>query len=165
MPVEKNPTDNLVVDVFGPTIEFLVAPSSAEFCTLKGTIPAGVSIPMHSHADVEDFVVVKGQVTGLQVGPSGHKWIIGNVGDLLHVPSGVPHAWRNDTQEPVELLIFTTPKLGRFFKEIGRPVTTPPTPARPEELGHFMAVSDQYGYWNATPEENAAIGIDLGHML
>jgi quercetin dioxygenase-like cupin family protein len=162
MPLEKNPTDGLVVDVFGPTIEFLVEPASAEFCTLKGIIPPGVAIPMHSHADVEDFIVVKGQVAGLQVGPSGHQWVIGNVGDLLHVPSGVPHAWRNDTQEPVELLIFTTPKLGRFFKEIGRPITSASAPVLPEDIGHFMAVCAQYGYWNATPEENAAVGIALG---
>jgi quercetin dioxygenase-like cupin family protein len=161
MPLEKNPT-GLVVDVFGPTLEFLVEPSSAEFCTLKGIIPPGVVIPMHSHEDVEDFIVVKGQVAGLQIGPNGHQWVIGNVGDLLHVPSGVPHAWRNDTQEPVELLIFTTPKLGRFFKEVGRPVTNPPEPVSLEEIGRFMAVCAQYGYWNATPEENAAVGIKLG---
>lgn len=33
----------------------------------------------------------------------------------------------------------------------------------PEDLAHFAAVSAWHGYWNATPEENAAAGagIDL----
>jgi quercetin dioxygenase-like cupin family protein len=143
-------------------MEFLVEPSDAEFCSLRGTIPPGAVIPMHSHADMEDFVVMKGQINGLQIGPKGHKWVVCKAGDFMHVPSNVPHAWHNNTQEPAELLVFTTPKLGRFFKEVGRPVTNPPAPVSPEDIGHFMAVCAQYGYWNATPEENAAVGIELG---
>jgi anti-sigma factor ChrR (cupin superfamily) len=46
-----------VLDVLGPTVEFLTAPSEkdAEFCVMRGTIPPGVSVPLHSHADFETF--------------------------------------------------------------------------------------------------------------
>jgi len=30
---------------------------------------------------------------------------------------------------------------------------------KPEELARFAAISAKYGYWNTTPEENAAVGI------
>jgi hypothetical protein len=48
------------------------------------------------------------------------------------------------------MYIVSTATIGRFFREIdGR---------RVEE---FEAISERYGYWNATPEENAAIGLSL----
>jgi hypothetical protein len=56
-------------------------------------------------------------------------------------------------------LIITTKRLGRFFQEVGRPATDAPQPVTPEELARFAAICAKYGYWNATPEENAAVGI------
>jgi hypothetical protein len=58
-------------------------------------------------------------------------------------------------------IIVTTKRLGQFFQETGRPVTDAPQPVTPEDLARFMYVSTKYGYWNATPEENAAVGIPL----
>jgi hypothetical protein len=47
----------------------------------------------------------------------------------------------------------------QFFREVGRPMTGTFQPPTPEELARFAAICARYGYWNATPEENAAIGI------
>jgi len=80
-------------------------------------------------------------------------------GDYVHVPPNEPHAWRNVSAEPVVSLIFTTPKMGRFFREVGRPVSAAGSPPTAEDLERFAAVSARYGYWNATPEGNAAVGI------
>jgi quercetin dioxygenase-like cupin family protein len=164
MTVAKNPTTGSVVDLFGPTIEFLVPPTEAgnTVCALRGMMPAGSVIPLHSHEDTEDFVVISGEIQALQQGPDSYVWRTAQPGDHLHVPSGVPHAWRNVSQAPVVILVFTTPKLSRFFQEVGRAVTPTPTPPTPEDLARFLALSDQYGYWNASPEENAAVGIHLG---
>jgi hypothetical protein len=82
-------------------------------------------------------------------------------GDYLHVPADAPHAWRNVSGEPLVNLIITTKKLGHFFREAGRPVMERPQPVTPEDLTRFAAISAKYGYWNATPEENAAVRIDL----
>jgi hypothetical protein len=43
MSTEKNPTTGLVVELFGPTVEFLTSPEDQrnDFCVLKGTIPPG----------------------------------------------------------------------------------------------------------------------------
>jgi quercetin dioxygenase-like cupin family protein len=163
MSLEKNPTTGLVIELFGPTLEFLTWPEDEhnDFCALKGTIPPDVYVPVHSHPDTEDFLVISGAVEYLRQGTEGYKWIGAKAGDYIHVPAGTQHAWRNISSEPVVNLIITTKRLGRFLQETGRPVTDAPQPVTPEDLARFAAVSARYGYWNATPEENAAVGIHL----
>ena len=163
MRLEKNPTTGLVVELFGPMVEFLTLPGDehSDFCVLKGTVPPGVSIPLHSHSDTEDFLIVSGSMEGLRQDTGGYKWIEAKAGDYVHVPSGAPHAWRNVSHEPVVSLIITTKRMGQFFQEAGRPLTETPRPVTPEDLARFAAVSASYGYWNATPEENATVGIQI----
>jgi quercetin dioxygenase-like cupin family protein len=163
MTLEKNPSTGEVLEVFGPTVDFLTSPrdTSAEFCVIKGTIPPGVSVPLHSHADTEDFVIISGEVEGLRVEGESHDWIEGKAGDFFHVPSSVRHAWRNVSRAPTVVLIITTKKLGRFFQEIGRATAEAAGRVTLEDLARFAAVSARYGYWNATPEENLRVGIQL----
>ena len=161
MILEKNPTTGLVLEFYGPTVEFLIAPDDdrSDFCVLKGTIPPGIAIPLHSHPDTEDFFIISGSVEGLRDDTNSCEWIPAQAGDYLHVPRGARHAWRNASGEPVVILISMTKRLGRFFQEAGRPATGAPHPVTPEDLARFAAICAKYGYWNATPEENAAVGI------
>jgi quercetin dioxygenase-like cupin family protein len=165
--LEKNPTTGLVVELFGPTLEFLTSPEDkqSDFCVLKGTIPPNVYVPLHSHHDTEDFLVMSGVVDCLrhdtQEEEEGYKWIEAKAGDYIHVPSGIKHAWRNVSSEPVVNLIITTKRLGQFFKETGRSLSDASKPVTPKDLERFLDKSARYGYWNATPEENEAVGINL----
>jgi quercetin dioxygenase-like cupin family protein len=163
MSIDLNPTTGVRLDVFGPTVEFLTSPQEAhnDLCLMRGVIPPGVFVPLHSHLDVEDFFILSGQAQTLKQIPGAYEWIDGKAGDLIHIPGGVPHAWRNISTEPFVALFITTPKMGRFFQEVGRSLTGAPQPVTPEDLAHFLSVSAEYGYWNATPEENAAVGINL----
>jgi len=160
----KNPTTGRIIEFFGPTVEFLTSLEDEEndFCVLKGMIPPGTSVPLHAHVDTEDFFVISGSVEALQHDADGYTWITAQAGDFIHVPGNARHAWRNVCEEPLVNLIITTKRLGRFFQEAGRPATgQAPCPPTPEELAHFTTLSAKYGYWNATPEENAAIGIKM----
>ena len=47
------------------------------------------------------------------------------------------------------MFLVTTGTLARFFREVA---------ADPDG---FLGISDRSGYWNATPEENAAIGLTV----
>lgn len=61
--------------------------------------------------------------------------------------------------------LVSTARIGRFFQELGVPVGERGTTAWPpsdEAIARFLAVAERYGYWNATPEENAAVGLHLG---
>jgi quercetin dioxygenase-like cupin family protein len=159
-PLQKNPTTGLFVELFGPVIEYLTSPEDVQgdVCILRGTVPPGAFIPLHSHPDAEDFYILSGSLEALECDAQRHTWMTAKTGDLVHVPSNTPHAWRNTWAEPAVTLIITTKKMGRFFQEVGRQVTSDPTP---QELEHFAAVAANYGYWNATPEENAKVGIKL----
>ena len=163
MNLEKNPTSGVVIDALGPIVEFLISPSdeSSDFCVLKGVLPAGVFVPMHRHADTEDFVVLSGTIECLKITEHGHEWVSGKAGDYFHVPSNAPHAWRNVSSEPATTLITTTKKMGRFFEEIGLPWSGLPQMPTPEVLAHLVETSERYGYWNAPPEENAAVGLNM----
>ena len=163
-----NPTTSLHLDLFGPTVEFLTSPHEAgiDFCVLKGVIPPGVSVPMHSHPDTEDFFVISGEVQALRQSPQGYEWIEAKAGDYLHVPGGARHGWRNVSSEPLVVFTITTRRLAQFFQEVGRPIAATHKPETIEDLApflvHFEAVSVKYGYWNATPKENAAVGLCPG---
>ena len=106
----KNPTTGRVVEFFGPTVEFLTSPDDEhnDFCVLKGTISPGSAVPLHSHADTEDFLVISGSVEALQDNGQSYTWISAQAGDFIHVPGNARHAWRNVSSEPLVSLIITT---------------------------------------------------------
>jgi quercetin dioxygenase-like cupin family protein len=167
MTTEINPSRGMRVDLMGPTVEFLTSPQEAgiDFCLLRGVIPPGVAVPLHSHPDAEDFIVISGEVQALRQGTGGYDWIELKAGDHVHVPGNARHAWRNSTGASFVTYIITTAKLGRFFQEVGRPIGSTDQPVTTEDIADFLAryasVAGKYGYWNATPEENAAVGIYL----
>jgi quercetin dioxygenase-like cupin family protein len=158
------PDDVEVFDVMGARVEYLTAPEGDLPCLMRGTIPPGVSVPMHRHADPETFVAVSGEVEGLSHSGESFAWLPIRPGDIFHVPSGVKHGFRNRSRQPSVMLITSTSQIGRFFQEVGvrlgdgSPSSAPPTP---EAIQHFMETSERYGYWNASPEENAKVGIDI----
>ena len=155
-----------ILDVMGPTIQLLTLPEPgvAAPCLMRGTIPPGVFVPLHSHPDPETFVAISGDVEGLGESADGFRWIRLRPGDVFHVPSGAKHAFRNQSRETAVMLVGSTPRMGRFFREVGTPiapVAPPPGPPTPETVRRFLEIAERYGYWNATPEENARVGITL----
>ena len=155
--------DSDVVDVFGPTIQFLTDESEEEVapCLLRGTIPPGLSVPMHSHVDYETFYVLSGEVEILTEHNGESRWLPAKTGNVIQIPPGAVHAFRNQSKRPVEQLIVTTARLARYFREIGRPMSAAGAPPRPEELQNFITTSARYGYWLTSPEQNASVGINL----
>jgi quercetin dioxygenase-like cupin family protein len=150
------------VDVFGPTLEFLTRldEPGATYAVMRGVVPPGVVVPLHSHDDAEDFFILAGTQQVLIRDEQGLQWRDLHAGDYVHIPGGVPHAHRNVSDEPAVELVVTTIRLGEFFNEIARPSAAPPP--TPEELAHFVEVARKYGYTLGTPEENASVGITLG---
>jgi quercetin dioxygenase-like cupin family protein len=156
-------TPGHTLDVFGPTVEFLRRPDDehAGFCVMRGVVPPGVTVPLHSHPDAEDFYIVDGTQQVLIQGSHGLEWRDAHAGDYVRVPGGTLHAHRNISDKPAVDLIVTTARLGRFFLEVGRPVTGPPQPPTPDEIAHFVTVAANYGYILGTPADNAAVGIEI----
>lgn len=91
------------------------------------------------------------QHEGLAHSGESFRWIEIQPGDVFHVPGGAKHAWRNPSPEPAVMTIVSTGRIGSFFREVAAPAADP--------LRHFLETSERYGYWNATPEENAEVGL------
>ena len=142
------------VDVFGPTVEFLTPPEEGAYCVLKGTIPPGMSVPLHSHPEPESFFVVSGKGKVLTERDGRLKWVDVKPGDFIHIPGGAKHAHRNTSSEPLVELATTNTTLGQFFLEVGRPSRPghplpPPSAIRPRAISEdeckIRAVDGQPG--------------------
>jgi quercetin dioxygenase-like cupin family protein len=156
-------TPHQVWDVLGPTVEYLIAPGDpgAQFCVMRGVVPPGVTVPLHSHEDPEDFYFLYGTQQVLIKDDYELQWRDAHAGDYVHVPGGTPHAHRNVSDEPAIELVITTVRMGRFFQEIGRPIIGPTRRSSPDDLAEFVAAAARYGYTLGTAEDNAAVGIVL----
>jgi uncharacterized protein YaiE (UPF0345 family) len=130
--------------------------------TQVGPIAVG-DITYQSHDDAEDFFIISGTQQVLTQGAHGLEWRDAQAGDYVQVAGGMLHAHRNISVHPAIELVITTARLGRFFREIARPITSPQPPT-PDEFDRFVAVAAQYGYILGTPEENAAVGIDTPNL-
>jgi quercetin dioxygenase-like cupin family protein len=103
------------LDVFGVIVEFMTPRDDAEISVMRATMPPGVTVPLHSHNDFEDFYILAGTYQVLVKGDGGMEWRDFRAGDYVRVPGDVPHALRNVSQEPVVDLIITTARMGNFF--------------------------------------------------
>ena len=156
-----------VKDLGGPRLQFLASPEllgMEQQGMLRGTIPPGGFVPIHSHADLESFFVLEGTISLYQDDGTSSGWIDVTGGDLAVLQPSVKHAWRNSGDAPAVVLIFTTGRLYGFLDAVAAPCNPndPPAPPSPEWLQHFFSLSEQYGYWNGSPEDNARIGLHLG---
>jgi len=156
-------TSSPTLDVLGPTVEFLTLPddSGDGFSVMRGVVPPGVVVPLHSHDDAEAFFIIAGSQQVLTQGAYGLEWNEFNAGDYVYVAPGTLHAHRNTSDEPAIDLLVTTARLGRFFQEVGTPATEPPQPPTPDDVARLVAAASRYGYTQGTPEENHAVGIEL----
>ena len=156
---EPNPGEFL--DVLGPRIQHLTALSGADdgYCLFRGIFPAGAIVPIHSHADRETFYILDGELQGLR----GDCWVRLVGGDVFDVPGDLRHGFRNLSGAPVSLLFVTTMRMGRFFRDIGRPAATVPAgPPTPADLQRLFEIAHRYGHWLGSAADNAAVGITLG---
>ena len=143
----------------------LLSPSNEDaYCVLRGTIPPGVSVPLHSHADAESFYVLSGEAEALVQTEGGFEWQMLRRGDFIHISGGTKHkhAWRNVSSEPMSALTICTAKLGRALQEMGQ-LTSEYGTQFPSQtaIQRLVEISTRYGYWLGGQEENAAVGIQL----
>jgi uncharacterized cupin superfamily protein len=110
---------------------------------------------MHSHADRETFYVLSGKLDAL----NKDHWVQLEAGDVFDVRDGVKHAWRNSSQAPATMICVTTTKLARFLEEIAIPADDTSSPDA--HASRFFKLVREHGYWLASPEENAAVGLAI----
>jgi quercetin dioxygenase-like cupin family protein len=154
--------ERAVLDLMdGTKIESLTPLSEDAYCVIRGTIPPGVTVPLHSHADAESFYVLSGAAEAVVQTEDEPEWQVLRPGDFLHVPGGTKHAWRNVFSEPMSALIPCTARLGRALREMGQLTNDVTQFTSQAPIQHLAEISEHYGYWLGSREENAAVGIVL----
>jgi quercetin dioxygenase-like cupin family protein len=146
-------------------LQFLSTPEQIndQISVIRGTVPSGVQIPLHSHADPEILYVLNGSLEVFQAeGPSA-GWQVVTAGEVVSIPGNVRHALRNTSLSPITSITVSKHELYSFFRELARPFdpNRPPGSPTPEEKQQLFSAAEKYEYWLASPDENAAIGISL----
>jgi quercetin dioxygenase-like cupin family protein len=158
---KNKPTFNLM----GPLVRFLVDPAEAAgaFGLICGIVAPGVAIPLHSHADPEVLFVLDGALEFLRHDGKTGRWLTARRGETISIPGNVKHALRNSSCESTSLLLVTTPNIFGFFRALANPVDldAKPTPPTPADMERLMALAAKHNYWLASPEDNAAIGLNF----
>ncbi len=106
------------------------------------TPPGGGVSFLHTHPPTEVFYVLDGEYEYYGQNEDGKYTIRCSAGDLIHIPGGAPHGFKNVGDHPGHLLVTFEPAgtMELFFGEIGIPVTDPTnlppvTPPDPAVLG------------------------------
>ena len=149
------------LDVLGPRIQHLTTLSDADdgYCLLRSIFSADAIVPIHSHGDRETFYILDGELQGLRE----DRWVRLVRGDVFDVPGDLRHGFRNLSGAPVSLLFVTTMRMGRFFRDVGRPAATVPAgPPMPADRQRLFEIARRYGHWLGNPADNAAVCITLG---
>src|ERR1700751_5010579 len=147
--------------VLGVLLQFLSTPEQIndQISVMRGTVPSGVVIPLHSHADPEMFYVLNGSLEVFQSeGPSA-GWQTVNAGEVVSIPGNVRHALRNTSHSPMTSITVSKQQLYSFFRELARSFDPhrPPAPPTPNEMQQLFSAAQRYGYWLVSTGENAGI--------
>jgi quercetin dioxygenase-like cupin family protein len=147
--------------VLGVLLQFLSTPEQINdrISVMRGTVPPGVVVPLHSHADPEIFYVLNGSLEVFQ----SEGWQTVTAGEVVSIPGNVRHALRNTSSSPITSITVSKQELYNFFRELAQPFdpNRPQAPPTPDEMQQLFSVAEKYEYWLASPDENAAIGISL----
>ena len=157
----RHERDEQVFNVAGVLCQFLASPEEVgdAICLIRGTMLPGVVVPLHSHAEPELLYILEGSLEVFR--PSG--WMTVGVGEVVTIPGSVKHALRNSSSLPITLALVTKSELYKFFRELAKPFDAKQSNAfpTPEAMQALFRIAAKYGYWLASPEENAAIGLSI----
>lgn len=150
-----------VFNAGGVLCQFLASPEEVgdAICLIRGTMLPGVVVPLHSHAEPELLYILEGSLEVFR--PSG--WMTAGVGEVVTIPGSVKHALRNSSSLPITLALVTKSDLYKFFRELAKPFNAkqPYAPPTAEAMQELFRIAAKYGYWLASQEENAAIGLSI----
>lgn len=131
-----------------------VTQGDGDYCVLLCTLPPGVVVPLHGHADRETFYVISGTPDAFM----GNHWETLVPGDVFDARNGIRHAWRNSAPSNVTMLCTTTMRMARFLRDATIDDGSADAQAQAQ---HFLTLVQRHGYWLASPDENAAIGLSI----
>lgn len=119
--------------------------TSGRYAIWHATIHPGGGPPPHVHTrEHEAFYILRGNLSAFD---QGERVVVGP-GSLIILPKDSLHWFKNETDEPVEMLILISPGgTEEMFRQFGAPwpsTERPPLPT-PEEIARLIAVAPNFG--------------------
>lgn len=134
--------------VVGDSYRFLVTgfETGGSYALWEATVPPGGGPPLHVHSrEDEAFFILDGNMT-FQI---EDKTITAPTGTFVNLPSGVRHAFKNQSKAIARMLIAVAPAgLEKMFEETGTALpdlNTPIPPVNAHDIQKLLAVAPRYG--------------------
>ncbi len=147
-PVIRVPGAGRTIGVVGDLYRFLAtgAETAGRYAFFEAVVLPGGGPPPHIHSrEEEGFLVVEGEVVFYLV----NERIVAGPGTYLNMPIGSQHHFKNESNQPVRMLILVAPAgLEEFFFEVGQAVpegAAMPPPPGPAEIEKLLATAPKYG--------------------
>jgi quercetin dioxygenase-like cupin family protein len=132
----------------GDRMRFLItgAETGGALFMAEVSVPPGGGPPPHlHHREDESFYLIEGTLTV----QAGDKLMEASSGDLIHLPRGIVHSYRNSGKINARILLSVTPAgLERYFEETfdrATDLTADPPPPSQAMLERFVAAAPRYG--------------------
>jgi quercetin dioxygenase-like cupin family protein len=141
------PTVWLSGDVY--TVKLGARESGGSLAVIEGSVPPGAGPPAHMHADADEaFYVLSGEL----LISAGEQEYPARAGDLVFIPRGTYHRFRNTGLHPArQLLLYVPAGAEGFFREAGRlaePGAPPPAPDHADNQ-RAAAIGERFGLFQA----------------
>jgi len=158
--------DKQLFNAAGVLLQFLASPDEVgdPISLIRGSMPPGVVVPLHSHAEPELLYLLDGSLQVYRSNQGENGWTNASVGDVIVIPGSVKHALRNSSSLPVTVALVTKSELYSFFRELAKPFdpNQPAAAPTPEAMRQLFELAAKYGYWLGSADENAAVGLSIG---
>jgi quercetin dioxygenase-like cupin family protein len=136
------------IAIVGDVYRFLAtgAETGGTYASFEALVPPGGGPPPHVHTrEAESFYVLEGEMTFR----AGDETVRAAAGAFVHLPPGLAHSFRNESDAPARMIITMTPAgLEEMFFEVGTPLAegaTTALPPTPEEIERLLAAAPRYG--------------------
>lgn len=147
-PIFRRPPVGRTIAIVGDIYRFLAtgAETGGAYASFEALVPPGGGPPPHVHTrEAESFYVVEGELTFR----AGDETVRAGAGTFVHLPSGLAHAFKNESGEQARVIITVTPAgLEEMFFEVGTELaegTTTALPPTHEEIERLLAAAPRYG--------------------
>jgi quercetin dioxygenase-like cupin family protein len=126
------------------TVKVAAEQTGGRFALTLQEAPRGVSTPLHVQPeDDESFFILEGEVSFFLENADNRTRAVS--GSFVHVPKGVPHAFRVES-ETASFLNLSTPQHERFIRAAADPVPKRVLPPQgPSDMDRVMAAAGRYG--------------------
>ena len=151
MPRHITSSDGEALSLLGSTVRLKIPSRETQgaYCVWEGSLPPGSFVPLHYHAEVETFIVLKGTLELLQLKGAQAEPFSVEAGEMAFIPSNAVHGFRNTSGVHVKLLIIGGPRIESFLIEAGtadsQSAEREPAEPDPSEFVRMLEVAKRHG--------------------